>query len=80
MDQLPRLGKRELIHLLFFTCNYVVFVEEVSSSSGCLGLAFLWPSLSLPFSYFAGREHNHKSLDAFEFRPDSTSDCRVSCP
>ena len=30
MDQLPRLGKRELICLLSFTCtrNYVVFVFE----------------------------------------------------
>ena len=37
MDQLPRLGKRELICLLSFTCNYVVSVVEVSSSSGCLG-------------------------------------------
>ena len=26
MDQLPRLGKRELICLLLFTCNYVVSV------------------------------------------------------
>ena len=24
MDQLPRLGKKELICLLLFTCNYVV--------------------------------------------------------
>ena len=39
MDQLPRLGKRELICLLLFTCNYVVSVGEVSPSSGCLGLA-----------------------------------------
>ena len=36
MDKLPRLGKRELICLLLFTCNYVVSVGEVSSS-GCLG-------------------------------------------
>ena len=28
MDQLPRLGKRELISLLLFTCNYVVFCLE----------------------------------------------------
>ena len=28
MDRLPRLGKRELICLLLFTCNYVVFVFE----------------------------------------------------
>ena len=37
MDQLPRLGKRELICLLLFTCNYVVSAGEISSSSGCLG-------------------------------------------
>ena len=28
MDQLPRLGKRELICLLSFTCNYVVYVRR----------------------------------------------------
>ena len=38
MDQVPRLGKRELF-LLLFTCNCVVSVGEVSSSSGCLGWA-----------------------------------------
>ena len=27
-DQLPRLGKRELICLLSFTCNYVVSVRR----------------------------------------------------
>ena len=42
MDQLPHLGKRELICLLLFTCNYVVSVGEVSSSSGCLGWATLF--------------------------------------
>ena len=42
MDQLPLLGKRELICLLLFTCNYVVSVGEVSSSSGCLGWATLF--------------------------------------
>ena len=34
MDQLPRLGKRELICLLFFTCSYMVSVGDISSSSG----------------------------------------------
>ena len=34
MDQLPRLGKRELICLLLFTCNYVVSVWR--------GFLFLW--------------------------------------
>ena len=28
VDQLPRFGKRELICLLLFTCNYVVSVLE----------------------------------------------------
>ena len=42
MDQLPRLGKRELICLLLFTCNYVVSVGEVFSSSGSLGWATLF--------------------------------------
>ena len=41
-DHFPRLGKRELICLLSFTCNYVVSVGEVSSSSGCLGWAALF--------------------------------------
>ena len=40
--QLPRLGKRELICLLLFTCNYVVSVGEVSSFSGCLRWAMLF--------------------------------------
>ena len=49
------LGKRELICLLLFTCNYVVSV--------CRGFLFLWVlwmgyvsllwhSLSLPYNYF----------------------------
>ena len=39
VGQLPGLGKRELICLLLFTCNYVVSVGEVFSSHGCLGWA-----------------------------------------
>ena len=42
MDQLPRLGKRELICLLLFNCNYVVSVGEVFSSSGCVEWATLF--------------------------------------
>ena len=44
-DQLPRSGKRELICLLSFTCNYVVSVRSgflFLSSSGCLGWAVLF--------------------------------------
>ena len=56
MDQLPRLGKRELICLLLFTCNYVVFVLRGFLYLWVLGMGYvilLWHSLSLPYNYFA---------------------------
>ena len=34
VDQLPRLGKRELICLLLFTCNYVVSVCPLCAWDG----------------------------------------------
>ena len=55
MDQLPRLGKRELICLLLFTCNYVVFVWRGFLILWVLGMGYvilLWHSLSLPYNYF----------------------------
>ena len=36
MDQLPLLGKRELICLLLFTCNYVVSVRRGDSGESIL--------------------------------------------
>ena len=51
MDQLPRLGNRELIYLLLFTCtrNYVVSVGEVSSALGAWdGLRYFIVALSEP--------------------------------
>ena len=54
MDQLPRLGKRELICLLLFTCNYVVFVWRGFLFLWVLGIGnviLLWHSLSLPYNY-----------------------------
>ena len=51
MDQLPRLGKRELICLLLFTCNYVVSVWRGFFFLWVLGMGYvilLWHSLSLP--------------------------------
>ena len=66
MDQLPRLGKRELICLLSFTCNYVVFVWRGFLFLWVLGMGYvilLWHSLSLTYNYF----------DEFEIRPDPTS-------
>ena len=55
MDQLPRLGKRELIGLLLFTCNYVVSVWGGFHFLWVLGMGYvilLWHSLSLPYNYF----------------------------
>ena len=55
MDQLPRLGKRELICLLLFACNYVVFVWRGFLFLWVLGMGYvilLWHSLSLPYNYF----------------------------
>ena len=54
MDQLPRLGKRELICLLLFSCNYVVFVWRGFLFLWVLGMGniiLLWHSLSLPYNY-----------------------------
>ena len=55
MDQLPRLGKRELICLLLFTCNYVVSVLRGFLFLWVLGMGYvilLRHSLSLPYNYF----------------------------
>ena len=54
MDQLPRLGKRELICLLLFTCNYVVSVWRGFLFLWVLGMGYvilLWHSLSLQYNY-----------------------------
>ena len=55
MDQLPRLGKRKLVCLLLFTCNYVVSVWRGFLFLLVLGMGYvilLWHSLSLPYNYF----------------------------
>ena len=54
MDQLPRLGKRELFFLLLFTCNYVVSVWRGFLFLWVFGMGYvilLWHSLSLPYNY-----------------------------
>ena len=55
MDQLPRLGKRELICLLLFTCNSVVSVWRGYIFLWVLGMGYvilLRHSMSLPYNYF----------------------------
>ena len=56
VDQLPWFGKRELICLLLFTCNYVVSVWRGFLFLWVLGMGYvivLWHSLSLPYNYLA---------------------------
>ena len=60
MDQLPRLGKRELICLLMFTYLYVVSVLGGFLFLWVLGMGYvilLWHSLSLPYNYFSMFAH-----------------------
>ena len=55
MDQLPRLGKREIICLLLFTCNYVVSVWRGFLFLLVLGIGYvilLWHSLTLPYNIY----------------------------
>ena len=71
MDQLPRLGKRELICLLLFTCNYKVSVWRGFLFLWVLGMGYiilLWHSLSLPYNYLGCKGstlHGHLSVMAF---------------
>ena len=60
MAQLPRLGKRELICLLVFTCNNVVSVWRGFLFLWVLGMGYviiLWHSLSLPYNYLLFKEN-----------------------
>ena len=80
MDQLPRLGKRELICLLSFTCNYVVFVWRGFLFLWVLGMGYiilLWHSLSLPYNYFKNLTHNPDSITLRNGQYDSSSRSRA---
>ena len=69
MDRLPRLGKRELICLLSFTCNYVVSVWRGFLFLWVLGMGYvilLWHSLSLPYNYY-GDVHEMHSFSLYKF-------------
>ena len=60
----------------------------VSMATDCPHWLIMGKTMSPPFlGYFwsdpfllAGNEDMHKILDEFEFRPDQTTDYRVSCP
>ena len=76
MDRLPRLGKRELICLLLFTCNYVVFVWRSFLFLWVLGMDYvilLWHSLSLPYNYFGQiviNRHGGAGFSSHSVQPD----------
>ena len=76
MDQLPRLGKRELIYLLLFTCNYVVSVWRGFLFLWVFWMGYvilLWHSLSLPYNYLVYGlsvcADNKHSLKLVAYRP-----------
>ena len=77
MDQLPRLGNRELICLLLFTCSCVVSVRRGLLFHRVLGMdcvVLLWHSLSLPYNKFAYYEDKHDILDEIGCQRDWMSD------
>ena len=68
MDQLPRLGKRQLICLLLFTCNYVVSVWRGFLFLWVLGMGYvilLWHSLRLPYNYSISDDNQPGIIEAF---------------
>ena len=68
MDQLPRLGKRELIFLLLFTYNYVVSVWRGFLFLWVLGMGYiilLWHSLGLPYNYSLSDDYQADIIESF---------------
>ena len=75
IGSITSVGKRELICLLLFTCNYVVSVQIGFLFLWVLGIGcviLLWHSLSLPYNYFAyylllyiNRLHEFRPKDHF---------------
>ena len=63
-------GEERANCLILLTCNYVVSVGEVSSSSGCLGgTTLVYCETCFPYNYFGGpsvtRLSSINSIDAF---------------
>ena len=68
MDQLPRLGKRELICLLLFTCNYVVSVWRGFLFLWVLGMGYVILLCIILYNYLYIKEHGNPHK-----KPPSTS-------
>ena len=70
------MGKRELICLLLFTCNYVVSVRRGFLFLWVLGMGYvilLWHSLSLPYNYFDASCHILYSFVVYLYDSNSAS-------
>ena len=81
MDLLPRVGKRELICLLLFTCYYVVSVWRGLLFLWVLGMGYVilfWHFLSLPYNYLVCDKDLRKSLNRFDFGHIQTPDIGVT--
>ena len=82
MDQLPRLGKRELICLLLFTCNYVVSVWRGFLFLWVLGMGYVF-IVALPepsiFFYSAFIWENMTMMDTLEIIASSDLEIGLLC-
>ena len=70
MNQLPGLGKRELICLLLFTCYYVVSVWRGFRFLWVLGMGYvilLWHFLSLPYNWFGNYRLSKLSVNGASY-------------
>ena len=66
-----------LIDVILFNYIELIFRGGVS----CLPAALLFLVVFHPFLFIiAGNDDMHESWVEFEFQPDWTIDCRVSCP
>ena len=71
VDQLPRLGKRELICLLLFTCNYVVSLLRGFLFLWVFEMGYvilLWHSLSLPYNYCEKKIGERSNLSSAQLK------------
>ena len=63
MDQLPRLGKRELVCLLLFTCNYVVSVWRGFLFLWVLGMGYVVALPEPSYNYFGDHSDTEINTD-----------------
>ena len=65
----PALG----LNTIIFKCVYL-YMQQIS------GECYRTIGPLVHFFILAGNKDNHNISDGFEFQPDPTSDCGISCP